>query len=120
MKYLRSNNYKKQVNFTTTIFRQISSTERLLLLQLRLSRFFQVPTIVGLLFEPNPKGILKLIYNHCSYLIDEVFLTDLSNQYHKFECFSYNSSAILKELCRRNLKSGLSFSSCNIKINCSC
>jgi hypothetical protein len=47
MKYLRSNNYKKQVNFTTTIFRQISSTERLLLLQLRLSRFFQVPTIVA-------------------------------------------------------------------------
>jgi hypothetical protein len=47
MKYLRSNNYIKQVNFTTTIFRQISSTERLLLLQLRLSRFFQVPTIVA-------------------------------------------------------------------------
>lgn len=47
MKYLRSNNYKKQVNFTTTIFRQISLTERLLLLQLRLSRFFQVPTIVA-------------------------------------------------------------------------
>jgi uncharacterized tellurite resistance protein B-like protein len=49
MKYLRSNNYEyiKQVNFTTTIFRQISSTQRLLLLQLRLSRFFQVPTIVG-------------------------------------------------------------------------